>query len=202
MTRHTPGPWYPTYSEVGEDYGITTPSYFVGAAHREADARLMAAASDLLSALRLLIWYAEDGESWVLEAAKHQAYAAMAKAELPDDGVKRSDPCPTYPSGECCPDAYPAWGVGSGARGVSSGHSGALSTPGSSCLTTRSGRFLRLQRALAASGCREAGGPGTALSGRPRRSWTRLEDRRRSVATHGAPPERWGKRSRTIAARP
>ena len=98
MTRHTPGPWYSAYSEVGEDYGITTPSYFVGAAHREADARLMAAAPDLLSALRLLVWYAEDGESckpWVLEAAKHQAYAAMAKAELPDDGVKQSDPCPT-----------------------------------------------------------------------------------------------------------
>lgn len=86
--KHTPGPWH-----VGKDHeaGISK-GYFVGgggcvranmvgpAGNQEANARLIAAAPDILEALRQMVANAEaDGKTY--RSCYTQAVAAIAKAE-------------------------------------------------------------------------------------------------------------------------
>jgi hypothetical protein len=86
MSQHTPGPWHaenvgePAYGDVYEVYNVNT---HIASSLREADARLIAAAPDLLEALRNLLKHPAltglvRGE---LAERVNQAHAAIAKAE-------------------------------------------------------------------------------------------------------------------------
>jgi len=84
MSKHTPGPWTFVH-EGGIDGG-----YFIDAKEdvvvlprgrlTEADARLIAAAPDLLAALKLLVAFGEGSFAQAV-GAWEQARAAIAKAE-------------------------------------------------------------------------------------------------------------------------
>ena len=86
-TKHTPGPWSYNRDEGGcHGHVISTSDYIVaelpdfgdGAApHTEANARLIAAAPELLDALKVAIATSDPSQhKWVAEAR-----AAIAKAE-------------------------------------------------------------------------------------------------------------------------
>ncbi len=84
MSKHTPGPWKPTYESDPYRLVDHTDGREIAAVsgvdneNRDANARLIAAAPDLLEALKGLLpmWESGVSEPWV-EAAK----AAIAKAE-------------------------------------------------------------------------------------------------------------------------
>jgi hypothetical protein len=87
-TQHTPGPWTYEYSnDVGDDeyfiefYEVRTPDYKeVARVDNEADARLIAAAPEMLATLRWLteaLWDFGLGGS----TARLAALAAIARAE-------------------------------------------------------------------------------------------------------------------------
>ncbi len=81
--NHTPGPW--TVSEdnwsqtTGDTYSILEESY--EASERKANARLIAAAPELLEALKGVLVRLEHSGSWEGEDEKTAARAAIAKAE-------------------------------------------------------------------------------------------------------------------------
>jgi hypothetical protein len=79
MTQHTPGPWEIEYNDPDEEYWVTLPHYDAGPAkivYHIEDARLIAAAPDLLEALQHLM--VAHGEQ--LDYAFQQAQDAIAKA--------------------------------------------------------------------------------------------------------------------------
>ena len=78
---HTPGPWQ--YVDDGPtNYLINGPDTPVGEAGREANARLMAAAPDLLEALRAVVRdIAFESGNRPHNTALHAAEAAIEKAE-------------------------------------------------------------------------------------------------------------------------
>jgi hypothetical protein len=79
MTQHTPGPWEILYNDPEEEYWVTRPHYDAGPAkivYHIEDARLIAAAPDLLEALQHLM--VAHGEQ--LDYAFQQAQEAIAKA--------------------------------------------------------------------------------------------------------------------------
>ena len=90
-TKHTPGPWFmETWSKFnGEqvtqvsafsEYGNRTMQAIVNSGNSEANARLIAAAPDLLEALKEIV-SAADGDGWnQLDAGLRKARAAIAKA--------------------------------------------------------------------------------------------------------------------------
>jgi hypothetical protein len=83
MSKHTPGPWcmesffhgqYDVYSEVTDDF-------ISGGTISEADARLIAAAPDLLEALEKVVSFVDAGQgTWTVEE-QQKARAAIAKAK-------------------------------------------------------------------------------------------------------------------------
>lgn len=81
-TKHTPGPWKFSFESINPEWAIVTTMggavvANVNADHRqEANARLIAAAPDLLEALRNFT----DGREITYPAALVQARAALAKA--------------------------------------------------------------------------------------------------------------------------
>lgn len=94
MSKHTPGPWSGPYYdnhpgdrgwwvhnglEGQDEYAVAVT--FTGNPNQEADARLIAAAPDLLEACKLLMEYSgiieERDGNWATEKAR----AAIAKAE-------------------------------------------------------------------------------------------------------------------------
>ena len=87
MSEHTPGPWYTSrhedYTEVWKDYGdertriATADDGWIEAA---ANARLIAAAPDLQSALIDLLAYVEEGYGDTDSEEGRKARAAIAKA--------------------------------------------------------------------------------------------------------------------------
>lgn len=101
-TKHTPGPWKYTQTKTGCDYGISAPGCsnvlaevyeeFIGRGVYEplearANARLIAAAPELLAALEKCMEYIPGSEvrSWppgfrLKDAAVRAALAAIAKA--------------------------------------------------------------------------------------------------------------------------
>lgn len=86
-TKHTPGPWTVSKSGVSVDAGPTGPRIRQerGAPDEElrANASLIAAAPDLLAAVKALLIVAEHGECEAMhpDEADHMARAAIAKAE-------------------------------------------------------------------------------------------------------------------------
>ena len=94
-TKHTPGPWKASYdryerkhSFVGDGMWFGKISWTVTSDRNEADARLIAAAPELLDALQHLsdvyehIWVKmSDGEMAIVRGAWEVAAAAIAKAE-------------------------------------------------------------------------------------------------------------------------
>ncbi len=77
---HTPGPW--RYTKVGgqsRDFQIVSVGSggFIAQASHEPYARLIAAAPDLLAALRPMV----DGTYWINDEQVKAARAAIAKAE-------------------------------------------------------------------------------------------------------------------------
>ena len=96
MSKHTPGPWLQSHRQTGPEawntqvydeagrtiatlawYPVTLTGGLIGTA-REANARLIAAAPDLLEACRYIV---EAGETGDEETAIAKARAALAKAE-------------------------------------------------------------------------------------------------------------------------
>ena len=72
-TRHTPGPWPMHKARIADHYCIGERAPYVAVAKTEADARLVAAAPDLLEALKELRYACTD-------KAESMADAAIAKA--------------------------------------------------------------------------------------------------------------------------
>ena len=82
MSTHTPGPWEIRAEEADEEYWITEPHYTVGPASivfNIEDACLIAAAPELLEALKLMIDTHDTG-GWPTSTIVI-ARAAIAKAE-------------------------------------------------------------------------------------------------------------------------
>lgn len=87
MTQHTPGPWELVKQE--DDFEIKHKVYFIGSVYdfnqfpeNEANARLIAAAPDLLEALEYMIEEATSGQfSNPSEEEIQKARAAIAKAK-------------------------------------------------------------------------------------------------------------------------
>jgi hypothetical protein len=86
MSKHTPGPWFSQYDDNGfYEIGSEAVSLRLAFTHGEGDtdeanARLIAAAPELLEALKDLLYQAKLSENeggWDFE----QATAAIAKAE-------------------------------------------------------------------------------------------------------------------------
>ncbi len=88
--KHTPGPWKIEYNDPEEEYWVTRPHYDAGPAkiiYNIEDARLIAAAPDLLAALQRILPFVdciaaitrEDINEY--EQAYKDAIAAIAKAE-------------------------------------------------------------------------------------------------------------------------
>ena len=89
-SKHTPGPWIATASDNGEwgvdaasGWGIATVAgsagYGPGNDESDANARLIAAAPDLLAACKALYAQHKPGKGQCCEAAD-MAFAALAKA--------------------------------------------------------------------------------------------------------------------------
>jgi hypothetical protein len=90
MSAHTPGPWSAKPSgrivEIWKDghwLASAFPTFFDGAERMAANAALIAAAPDLLAALRMVTETCGPPEYWNGEtrAFLEAAYAAIAKAE-------------------------------------------------------------------------------------------------------------------------
>lgn len=89
MGEHTPGPWTVTKAEVGYNFReVVAPGFGVvcevgdWSAHNEANARLIAAAPDLLAALKAAVAELDEktyGEDLCFD--HDQMRAAIAKAE-------------------------------------------------------------------------------------------------------------------------
>jgi hypothetical protein len=82
-TQHTPGPWEILYNDPQEEYWVTRPHYDAGPAkivYHIEDARLIAAAPDLLEALKEMLDNHEDACTGYGEGAAEKARAAIAKA--------------------------------------------------------------------------------------------------------------------------
>jgi hypothetical protein len=84
MSKHTPGPWIITGSMISSDDDTTVcllTSYRDMTPRQTANARLIAAAPELLRALQEIV-DAADGKGWEqLDAGFGKARAAIAKAE-------------------------------------------------------------------------------------------------------------------------
>ena len=83
MNTHTPGPWEIRAEDPDEEYWITEPHYTVGPASivfNIEDACLIAAAPDLLGALKDLLRSHEDACTGYGEGAAAKARAAINKA--------------------------------------------------------------------------------------------------------------------------
>ena len=85
MNKHTPGPWFSQYDdngfyEIGSEAVSLRLAFTFGEGDTdEANARLMAAAPDLLEALNAMVEYTSSQE--YDHAAVKQACAAIAKAK-------------------------------------------------------------------------------------------------------------------------
>lgn len=87
--QHTPGPWKHTggfdrYEEIYSANGVNVAQmHSINFAQRKADARLIAAAPELLEALRVMVGFAEsdDFDGAPSLAALRNAQAAIRKAE-------------------------------------------------------------------------------------------------------------------------
>jgi hypothetical protein len=91
--KHTPGPWEAENESVSAGFDMVADVFGATTEQRDANARLIAAAPDLLAALKALVGndsvrYLDDegprGEGWQsneLAAAIAAADAAIAKAE-------------------------------------------------------------------------------------------------------------------------
>jgi len=73
MSKHTPGPWI-TDTCVGDRWRVSHQGRWTATAYTKPDARLIAAAPDLLAALKLV-------EPYVSLDHLGQVHAAIAKAE-------------------------------------------------------------------------------------------------------------------------
>ena len=87
MSEHTPGPWTISQGDLGILRLTARPSEMGRTLHlasfaeaTDADARLIAAAPDLLAALENIAWPEAVFSDWFMEAQK-QARAAIAKAK-------------------------------------------------------------------------------------------------------------------------
>lgn len=75
--KHTPGPWKIEYNDPEEEYWVTRPHYDAGPAkiiYNIEDARLIAAAPDLLEALEGVMYWDNGKPEW------ETARAAIDKA--------------------------------------------------------------------------------------------------------------------------
>jgi len=88
MNKHTPGPWHTApdksfyvfaHGSLAEQAGVTD-GPFICSASTQSNARLIAAAPDLLAALRL-IEIDRDGDGFICREAMDQVRAAIARAE-------------------------------------------------------------------------------------------------------------------------
>lgn len=93
MGKHTPGPWVAFYKSKYGEWHVGVPSSVgtmkvglfpngIQTEHPEGDANLIAAAPDLLSALKDLLFNCDHGNglnAW--EKTKEKARAAISKAE-------------------------------------------------------------------------------------------------------------------------
>jgi hypothetical protein len=87
--KHTPGPWHAEHvgeSDYGDVYEVYNVNTQIASSMWEADARLIAAAPELLEALRYTLQYAEKlekaaGLSSAANVSLDKARAAIAKAE-------------------------------------------------------------------------------------------------------------------------
>lgn len=95
MSKHTPGPWIVNHesSDVGElKLSVEAgDEYFIAQVdegmHQQGNARLIAAAPELLSALKDIIGWVPGAASWHTDApikAVERARAAIAKATRAD----------------------------------------------------------------------------------------------------------------------
>lgn len=84
MSKHTPGPWTtaeePTYCAIRTDGRVIADMRLVGLHYNKADARLIAAAPELLEALKDMLDGHEDACTGYGEGAADKARAAIAKA--------------------------------------------------------------------------------------------------------------------------
>lgn len=84
-TKHTPGPWMVAGQGDGnKQLPISADGKIIAAVRDQgsfSDARLIAAAPDLLEALKTLVWQAENHNQTVFGMALEDARAAIAKAE-------------------------------------------------------------------------------------------------------------------------
>lgn len=87
MSQHTPGPWafvqggsgdFPTWNVRLGDRGLITLPATASMETMDADARLIAAAPDLLNAVRFLL---SNPDNRISSADLNAAHAAIAKAE-------------------------------------------------------------------------------------------------------------------------
>ena len=93
-TQHTPGPWKfesGTIRSVPANYWLASMNSFEGAVNHEANARLIAAAPELLAALELI--YANAGESpeWIRMTILKATRSASCTCE-----AECSGPVPNY----------------------------------------------------------------------------------------------------------
>lgn len=89
-TQHTQGPWLKTLSADGR-VAVNNHNRFCsefpialvnGPSHEvDANARLIAAAPELLAALEYIVNWSPDAGKWNAETARDQALAAIAKAK-------------------------------------------------------------------------------------------------------------------------
>lgn len=96
MAKHTPtpGPWFVVHEVILVDHGngeFPSIASCVGEPNAEANARLIAAAPDLLVALQIFVHAVESGcvDNDLLSACKN-ADAAIAKATAPIDSTKEA----------------------------------------------------------------------------------------------------------------
>ena len=78
--EHTPGPWHKNERRGPSGFGIWIPSFEIATVSSEEDARLIAAAPELLKALKMLIEDYYDDHSDHVECGVLSARAAIARA--------------------------------------------------------------------------------------------------------------------------
>jgi hypothetical protein len=78
--KHTPGPWHDRVNEFGQQC-IYNPDTWVATCKTPANARLIAAAPEMLEAIRAILFQVIQGKVLERDACITQARAAIAKAE-------------------------------------------------------------------------------------------------------------------------
>jgi hypothetical protein len=91
MSKHTPGPWFvhpqqaegcfPTRHYIGAKPDGAGPYWLASTDGNETNAALIAAAPELLAALRKVVAGVDEHEGWQMASTIAEARAAIAKAE-------------------------------------------------------------------------------------------------------------------------